>query len=202
MSWVWFVQLKVEVWCSPRPACSLPDLSASSKASRIEQILQTLLSLGSVQHWICVQEPGSISCLSSPLGLEEKTVLSKKEKMKLSKERWLQSKYSKAWWYHGYHKAWLCWMFLYMGVGGSVGQCWGRLSASQKPSHLLPSTRGKSRRYCFPVFSTEIESLPQTYFWSSSTSNVSNYIKSLFIQIRHCRVSMFLYLLKLWYRYG
>uniref|UniRef100_A0A8C0E9V2 F207A protein n=1 Tax=Bubo bubo TaxID=30461 RepID=A0A8C0E9V2_BUBBB len=32
----------------------------------------------------------SISCLSSPLGLEEKTVLSKKEKMKLRKERWLQ----------------------------------------------------------------------------------------------------------------
>ncbi|PKU40299.1 protein hypothetical protein [Limosa lapponica baueri] len=35
-------------------------------------------------------ETGSISCLSSPLGLEEKTVLSKKEKMKLRKERWLQ----------------------------------------------------------------------------------------------------------------
>uniref|UniRef100_A0A663MA09 Family with sequence similarity 207 member A n=1 Tax=Athene cunicularia TaxID=194338 RepID=A0A663MA09_ATHCN len=34
--------------------------------------------------------PGFISCLSFPLGLEEKTVLSKKEKMKLRKERWLQ----------------------------------------------------------------------------------------------------------------
>ncbi|KFQ13971.1 Protein FAM207A, partial [Leptosomus discolor] len=32
----------------------------------------------------------SISHLSSLLGLEEKTVLSKKEKMKLRKERWLQ----------------------------------------------------------------------------------------------------------------
>ncbi|KFQ01974.1 Protein FAM207A, partial [Haliaeetus albicilla] len=32
----------------------------------------------------------SISRLSSFLGLEEKTILSKKEKMKLRKERWLQ----------------------------------------------------------------------------------------------------------------
>ncbi|NWX20793.1 F207A protein, partial [Aegotheles bennettii] len=32
----------------------------------------------------------SISRFSSPLGLEEKIILSKKEKMKLRKERWLQ----------------------------------------------------------------------------------------------------------------
>uniref|UniRef100_A0A8U7NE90 Uncharacterized protein n=1 Tax=Corvus moneduloides TaxID=1196302 RepID=A0A8U7NE90_CORMO len=57
-------------------ACSLPAMPASSKASRVEQNL--------------LYRSQAPSHVYSLLGLEEKTVLSKKEKMKLRKERWLQ----------------------------------------------------------------------------------------------------------------
>lgn len=113
-------------------ACSLPAMPASSKASRVEQNL------------LCrSQAPSHVSCL---LGLEEKNVLSKKEKMKLRKERWLQSEYSCETASESIVLMDLCtWVWVTVLEGAE------RFSKIFIP----PQHWDKSFKYCFSVFSTK-----------------------------------------------
>lgn len=115
-------------------------------------------------------------CFSFSLGLEEKTVLSKKEKMKLRKERWLQSKYScETRRYRGRHRAWgLC---RWVGVLGSARGGWIlRNLPICSPAHGLK----------VPGIVSQCLAQRLSHCHKPTLCNVSDYIKPVFIQMRHC----------------
>lgn len=148
LNWQWanFDLFSSELRCDVSPWAACPTCWHIQRRQRLSKRLQTL------QYCLCEVSSRELVCRSQVpshisffLGLEEKPILSKKEKMKLRKERWLQSKYSsKAQLYGGTsHRVILGnpdVFFCRWGVGESVGlwqdEGWGSgsLNTSQKPS--------------------------------------------------------------------
>lgn len=117
---------------------------------------------------VCRTSPHLAYISLFPLGLEGKTLLSKKEKMKLRKERWLQSKH---WCIGGHLRGWLLDSSVCRWKGCAVaGQQLGRGGwMLLKSLQACSPASGEKSPWCFfswiqRAFNTKIDSLPKPVF--------------------------------------